>query len=387
VREKVKTSSNGLLPQRLRDARLAKGLSIKEIADLIGLSRQMISQYELGNVPPSPENLLKMQQIYQMPTSYYYKPYNDTPIRSQEYFRSFQAATKSMRETAMLQSIWVTREVIPALDSYVKLPAVDPLFAKIKNSEALDVRTERNMETLAKLVRREWDLGLGPIGNLTRILEKRGVVVIVLSLDDKLDAFSFWEQGRPYIFVSKSNNAVRMRMSVAHELCHLLFHDAEEIEQHLKELEDEAKWFANAFLMPLGGFEKDVFSTALNQLLLLKPKWKISVQAMIMRCERLELISEERSTYLWKQISRQRWRKAEPYDDQLETEKPVLLQQAVKLITEHGIKSRRDLVEKIALQSDFIEQVCGLEPGFLSHEDNLVKINFSKGLHPDVNNT
>ena len=67
MREKVKTSSNGLLPQRLRDARLAKGLSIKEIAELIGLSRQMISQYELGNVPPSPENLLKMQQIYQMP--------------------------------------------------------------------------------------------------------------------------------------------------------------------------------------------------------------------------------------------------------------------------------------------------------------------------------
>ncbi|SMD16137.1 helix-turn-helix domain-containing protein [Sporomusa malonica] len=381
MREKVKTNSNGLLPQRLRDARLAKGLSIKEIADLVGLSRQIISQYELGNVSPSPENLLKMQQIYQMPTSYYYKPYSEAPIRSQEYFRSFQAATKSMRETAVMQSMWVTREVIPALDSYVKLPAVDPLFAKVKNSEALDVRKERNMETLAKLVRREWDLGLGPIVNLTRVIEKRGVVVIVLSLDDKLDAFSFWEKGRPYIFVSKSNNAVRMRMSVAHELCHLLFHDTEEIEQHLKQLEDEAKWFANAFLMPQGGFEKDVFSTSLNQLLLLKPKWKVSVQAMIMRCERLELISDERSTYLWKQISRQRWRKVEPYDDQIENETPVLLQQAVKLITEHGVRSRRDLAERIALQSDFIEQVCGLELGFLSHEDNLVKINFSKDRH------
>jgi Zn-dependent peptidase ImmA (M78 family) len=109
---------------------------------------------------------------------------------------------------------------------------------------------------------------------------------------------------------------------------------------------------------------------------LLKPKWKVSVQAMIMRCERLELISEDRATYLWKQISRQHWRKSEPYDDEIAKEETVVLSQAIKLLIKEGHCSRNEIADDLALATDFIEQVCGLEQGFFRHDDNIVEIDF-----------
>lgn len=266
---------------------------------------------------------------------------------------------------------------MPLIETYVKLPAVDPLFRKMKESLAIENRKDKNMETLSKVIRREWGLGVSPISNLVRLLEKRGVIVVILSLDQKLDAFSFWEKNRPYIFVSKFNSAVRMRMSIAHELCHLFFHETENYELDLKKLESEANFFASAFLLPQNGFESDIHSTALNQLLLLKPKWLVSVQAMIMRCEHLGIISEERTTYLWKQISRQRWSKKEPYDDEFEFEKPILLAQAIKLLISNKVKSISQLVSEFSLKNDFLEEVSCLDAGFFNEDDNLVRFDNS----------
>lgn len=46
------------IPARLKEARLVRGLSINELASRVGLSKQAISQYELGENEPKPSTMM-----------------------------------------------------------------------------------------------------------------------------------------------------------------------------------------------------------------------------------------------------------------------------------------------------------------------------------------
>lgn len=367
-----------IIPQRLREARIACGKTIKEVSEAIGVSAQVLSMYELGRCNLSAEVFYRLKNEYTLPIKYYTKPYQENVNRSQTFFRSFSSATKSKREIAFIQSEWFTKEIIFPLEEKIKFPPVDEFFSRIKKSLAVEKKKKRNVDSLSKIIRREWGLGLGPISNLTRVLEKKGVIIVKMDLDDAIDGFSYWYQKRPFIIINKNNNAFRLRMSIAHELCHLFFHEADDVEKNLKELEAEAKYFASAFLMPDSSFAKDVYSTSLEQLLYLKPKWMVSVQAMIMRCNQLDLITEDRMLYLQKQISRKRWRKFEPGDNDYDPETPVLLQQAIRLLIEKNILSKNEMLDTFALENEFIEEVCSLPNRYLSQEDNIVSLNSGK---------
>ena len=86
-------------------------------------------------------------------------------------------------------------------------------------------------------------------------LEQKDIAKLV---NKSVATVSFWEKGRPFIFVNRNNNYFRLRMSVAHELCHLFFHGAEDVEKDIKRIEEEAKAFAGAFLLPNPGFIEDI---------------------------------------------------------------------------------------------------------------------------------
>ncbi len=377
--QEVGNNRLNIVPQRLREARIACGKTIKEVSKNIGVSAQVLSMYELGRCNLSAEVFYRLKNQYDLPIKYYSKPYTDEINRSQTFFRSFSSLNKSKREIAFIQSEWFVKEIFGFFREKIKFPPVDDLFLKIKRSHNVDKKEKRHIELLAKIIRREWGLGLEPICNLTRILEKKGIIIVKMDLDDVIDGFSFWSENRPFIFVNSNNNAFRLRMSIAHELCHLFFHEAEEVEKNLKDIESEAKHFASAFLMPDSSFAKDIYSTSLEQLLYLKPKWMVSVQAMVMRCGQLDLISEDRMLYLQKQMSRKRWRKNEPGDNDCDPEAPVLLTQAIELLVERKILSKNKLLDAITLNNEFIEDVCSLPLGYLSQEDNIVSLNFQRG--------
>lgn len=372
MQKEKKNNGIEIIPQRLRDARIAANRTIKDVAQEIGVTAQVLSMYELGRCNPSMEIFFKLKNLYNLPAKYYTKPYKENIGRSQVYFRSFSSATKGMREISLKKAEWLSREIVCFLKGKIKFPEVDELFSKIKKS--INVEKKRDVEILAKIIRREWGLGLTPIGNLTRELEKRGVIIVIMDLDDKIDGFSFWEEERPFVFVNKNNGAIRLRMSIAHELCHLFFHEAEDVEKHNKDLEVEAKRFASALLMPDSSFAKDVCSTSLEQLFYLKPKWKTSVASMVMRCEQLGLANEFRITYLQKQISRKHWRKEEPDDHDYEHEKPIVLKQAIELLVDRKAITKEELLDSFGLDSDFIEETCALDKGYLNRDDRLVNL-------------
>lgn len=54
----------------LRDLRLKSGLSQRELADKLGITKSMISYYELQERAPSPEILIKLAKFFHVTADY-----------------------------------------------------------------------------------------------------------------------------------------------------------------------------------------------------------------------------------------------------------------------------------------------------------------------------
>lgn len=109
-------------------------------------------------------------------------------------------------------------------------------------------------------------------------------------------------------------SAVRQRFDAAHELAHVLLHRSVENKRlntaaDNKIIEDQAHYFANALLLPADQFVNEVWAPTLDAMIALKDRWKVSVGAMIKRCEALELVDRDQAQRLWINYNRRGWRK------------------------------------------------------------------------------
>jgi Zn-dependent peptidase ImmA (M78 family) len=209
------------------------------------------------------------------------------------------------------------------------------------------------------------------------LLESKGIVVCRYEMqDENVEAFSFWNGPRPFVFIASEKEAgVRRRYDLAHELGHLVLHrwiEQSDLEDRptLKAIEREADKFAGAFLLPSTSFPNEVYTTRLDAFVPLKERWKVSIQAMVFRCRDLDLIDDDQTLNLYKQISFRRWRKNEPLDDprKIPIEQPRLLKRAVELVLESGKKHPDDILNELALSAGWIEAFCSLEPGALGRK-------------------
>ena len=360
------------IPQRLRDARIASGLTIKSVAEKIGVTSQALSLFERGGCAVNSEKFFQLKNIYGFPLSFYQSQNLDYINRSKVFFRKFSTATKHEREKTLKIADMIVANISGYFHDKIDFPPVDKSFTDIKTSMSLEKK--RDPELWAKLIRRAWKLPPGPVNNLILSAEKHGVIIVVIPMDtQKVDGFSFWENGRPYIFVNEDNSAVRLRVSVAHEICHLYFHDEEMAEEELKMMEEEAKEFAGALLLPQKEFISD-FSSSLDALLYLKPKWKTSISAMIVRARKFEIITEDKYEYMQKQITRKHWRKIEPGDKEIIPEKPRLYKQSIELFVDKGVATKQDLVDNISLPAELIEKAASLPSHYFSEEAPIIKL-------------
>lgn len=142
-------------------------------------------------------------------------------------------------------------EIIDYIEEYVNLPKLN--FPKVPyEDEDLNPLDNETIEMYATALRKAWNLGNGPIGNLMVEVQKNGIYVSKISLRlQKIDAFSVWMNNKPYIFLNDDKNTnARIRFDIAHELGHLLMHadyySSEDFEKKTikDKLEDEANRFA-----------------------------------------------------------------------------------------------------------------------------------------------
>jgi Zn-dependent peptidase ImmA (M78 family) len=104
----------------------------------------------------------------------------------------------------------------------------------------------------------------------------------------------------------------------------------------LKKIEDEANQFAAEFLMPEEAMRREIIPpVTLTALAELKPKWGVSIRALIKRASDLEIITERQARYLHQQIVALNWHKKEPANLYIPAEKPRAFKKIAEVL--HGV--------------------------------------------------
>src|SRR3546814_1400384 len=81
-------------------------------------------------------------------------------------------------------------------------------------------------------------------------------------------------------------------------------------------VERQADRLASCLLLPEREFLEELYATSLDGFLALKERWGVSVGAMIMRSQALDLIGEDEARRMWINYNRRGWR---GYEDQKST--------------------------------------------------------------------
>ena len=355
----------------MRAAREARGIiTASGLAEMIGVSRAAVSQYERGEQTPSPEILRVLSHVLNLPPQHFIKPQRSS--EGVHFFRSLASATKSARLRAHRKYEWLL-DVVAFLREYVEFPEV--VFPSLGNDAKGPLGLSNEMiEDAATQLRRHWGLGDGPISNVTWLLENKGAIVSRLDFEsEKLDAFSRWnpEQQAPFVILgTEKGYAARSRFNAAHEVAHMVLHRHVAAKQFaspstFKELERQANRFAGAFLLPGSTFLNELYNVTLDTLKSLKPRWKVSIALMLKRAEDLGAIKESHAKNLWMNLARRGWKRKEPFDDSIPIELPRFLPRCFEMLIKDGIVRREELSHRLALSSGDIEELANLPDGCL----------------------
>lgn len=360
--------AKGFNGNRLREAREARGLSGVSLAELVGVTGAMISQYEHGPRSPQPDVLEKIANKLDLPVAFFIGARREEP-EPLLFFRSLASATKTARTKERRKFSWHAH-ITEYVQRYVDLPAVN--FPDWELPRDLTDLSGPDVDGLARDLRSEWGLeATQPVADVVELLERQGAIVARCELgSETLDAYSAWYEGIPHVILGDDKRAaVRSRFDAAHELCHLTLHrnlpqSVLNTPQALKEFEAQAQRFAGAFLLPADGFSGDMTIPTLDALLGLKPRWRVSVGAMIQRASQLNLITQAQHERLWIAY-RRRWGQKEPYDEILEAEQPHTLRAAFDLMRDSHTLALSEIRQALPYSASDIEQLAALPAGYL----------------------
>jgi Zn-dependent peptidase ImmA (M78 family) len=354
--------------ERLRQARLVANMTATQLAERLDVTRQVISAAEKGK-SPSLEKITQLAKELSVSVEYFYQPVPADvmlPVSAINY-RSLKRTPEFQKSRADAALGWA-QEVTSRFSEFIELPKPNLPPALDCVPEAI---TNEDIEQIARATRQHFGLGFGPIDKLILLLENHGVIVGFADLSDDMDGVSAWYDQGPIILAKRGSPAVRTRFDVAHELGHLMLHrhlvqeDVDDEERHTR-MEKQAHQFAAAFLLPEEGFVPEAIRVDLDYLLVLKKRWLVSLQAMMMRLQHLNLLSVNQITRFYQNLNRRNWRKNEPLDDVIPHERPVLLERAGRFLDKERILPFHEAFLRTRLPSNFLEVFAGLDPAQLS---------------------
>ena len=356
--------------EQLKKARVYRGYTVGELAELSGYQRQTISMYENGKSTPIDISvIMNLSRVLNFPPQFF----TDQSVKlssGSTYFRALLTTNKKYRNQQEQKM-----EFVAALYSFIQ-EYVD--FPELNLPE---IPCDVSPEEAAGILRKHWGLGDRPISNLIYTVEENGIIVTSFKTEtDDVDAFSkmIEIEGEQRYFIGYSSNktsAARIHFDVAHELGHICLHGwSEDVEslskEEFKEREEQAHRFAAAFLLPESTFRRDVIAGpySLPYYKQLKQKWKVSMAAMIRRAYTLSIISADDYQMLVRTMQRRSIWKNEPLDDVLITSEPSLLRTSVMMLLSEKVFTAKEFVDELSfnfglsLYSEEIEYLLNL-PG------------------------
>lgn len=291
----------------LKLAREVRSITQEELANIIGIEQGTLSKIEKGILQADQEIVKNISKALELPVTFFYQEKKVIPVEG-HYRRKISTSVKKMKQYVAQMTIaeWHFMSMLDEIDlPETQLPKWDIL---VDGSPAI----------CAKYVREYWRIPKGRITNITKFIEDNGVVIIALDLGE-LDGFSTYFNGNiPVIFVNKNFPPDRYRLTIAHELGHLILHFGNKVGAD-RDLETEAYEFAIEFLVPENNIRPYLSKITIEKLADLKSYWYVSMAALLKYANTLGMVTGNQYRYLWTQIGSLGYRKKEPVNIPVET--------------------------------------------------------------------
>jgi Zn-dependent peptidase ImmA (M78 family)/transcriptional regulator with XRE-family HTH domain len=351
------------IPERIREARESRGLQLEGLAEILGLTKQAVARFESGLISPSGETMGRIIAETKQPPSFFVMPRQRPAAGIKPFWRGLKRMEQHHRKRIARRLEWA-RDIVAYLERFIELPDLSlPAIDFDPDSDDTD-----QVENAADAVREHWNLGRGPVRDLSAVMELQGLILVretVRCLD--MDAVSAWQDGRPYVlFAAEVVSGPRNAFNLAHELAHVALHAAVDVTaDNLGRIEKQANRFASAFLLPQETFSREVLGNSLNHFLFLKERWGVAISAMAYRCKDLDILSGNQFSYLMRQMNILKIKKQEPLDEKFQVPAPSILGASIKMLIDSGVQTKSQIEEELALNLSDVESLSGLPTGYL----------------------
>lgn len=329
--------------KRLSLARMRRRMTAKSLAELTKLSAMTITRLEKGENQPDEETVSRLASTLGYPAEFFYADDPEELNTEAVSFRSLTKMSAKERDAAisagalgLLLNDWVEKR-----------------FA-LPDPNLLDLSYETDVEAAARSLRQHWGLGEKPVGNVIALLETQGVRVFSLSENTRtVDAFSFWRDDRPYVFLNNFKTAEHSLFDSVHELGHLVLHQHGGPQGQSRSVEREANAFASAFLMPAN----DVRARAprfidTNVVIKMKVRWRVSAMAMAYRLHVLARLTEWQYKSICIELGKRGYRTGEP--DGIQRETSVVWKKVLSQLWQERT-TKNDIAKALGLPLDELE--------------------------------
>jgi Zn-dependent peptidase ImmA (M78 family) len=350
--KKRQTMNRGALnPEMLLTARNYRGYSQTQIAGKCNISQGLYSKVESGvTILDFGHSLIEsFVEILRFPSSFFFKNARalGVPASFHEMYRKPKSASgkkllAKVSSDLTIRMLCLSR-LLDSMDFEPKL--------SLPHFDAEDYGNDG--AAIARMLRRHWLIPDGPIKNLTKIVEKAGIIIYPTYFSaPKVDGVTVNLTGMPpVVFLNSVSPADRTRFSLAHELGHVIMH-----RQISPTMEEEANAFASELLMPEREMRAEFSNRIdLKELARLKRIRRVSMAALLYKAKVIGKLTANQSAYLWRQMSK--YRLEEPESTQFPKEVPSTLRNIVELFTEKLGYSQKDFSEAFDLDEDVTKAV------------------------------
>ncbi len=293
---------------RLQLARKMAGLSYQGLADKLNglVTKQALHKYEQGSMQPDSEKLIAFANALNVTVDFFYR--EDAVQLEEVEFRKRKALTAT-------HEVAIKTTVRDRMARYIELERIvndeqrfkDPLAGRSCSSP-------EEAEEHAALVRKEWGLGRQPIISVYELLEEHAIKVIEWEGPEKFFGLHAKVDGHVVIVVNSIHDNVMKRFTAAHELGHALLRPPADMPE--KDKEGLCHRFAAALLIPPDEFTREIGVKRpklwLEELVILKEYWGISLAALMRRALDLHVITPSLYKWLCIQYNRRHMREKEP---------------------------------------------------------------------------
>lgn len=286
---------DNIFANRLINARKIRCLSQRELCNVLQgqISPTAIEKYEKGLMMPSSTVLILLSKALNMKLDYFFRPFTVAIDTSKFEFRK-----SSSMGVKKVESIKYT--VCTEIEKYLEIESIlgNSTSFSLNYSNTV-VENENDAKLLARRLREDLNIGFDAIVSAVELLESCGVKIIEIDHDEKFSGTCNTAGSIPVIVINKNMSSERKRITIFHELGHLLMHCAEGVDEEkmCTIFANEVLITSDKFISILGESRHDI---SLVELQSIQRDYGISIDALMAKAAQLNIITKRRYTSYYK---------------------------------------------------------------------------------------